>query len=81
MKHRHLPLHLPLYHPDLKLVNLVWGEIKGKVAHLNIGSSSLQQKEKLTKFFFEYSSIEVLITHKKRLRTNIVKGMVLWILK
>ena len=32
MKHIHLPLHLPPYHPDLNPIELVWGEIKGELA-------------------------------------------------
>ena len=32
MKHGHLPLRLPPYHPDLNPIELVWGEIKGEVA-------------------------------------------------
>ena len=47
MKHRNLPRCLPPYHPRINLNELVWGEIKGKVTHQHIGSSSLQQREQL----------------------------------
>jgi hypothetical protein len=54
MKHGHLPLRLPPYHPDLNPIELVWGE-KGEVAHQNISSSSLEHKELLLrKLFSEY---------------------------
>jgi hypothetical protein len=49
MKHRHLSLRLPLYRPDLNPIELVWGEVKGKVAHQNIGQSYLQQKKTITR--------------------------------
>ena len=56
MKHEYLLLCLPHYHPNLNPIKLMWGEIKGEVAHQNIGSSSLEHKEQLfRKLFSEYS--------------------------
>ena len=40
-----LPLRLPPYYPDFNLIEMMWGEIKGEMAHQNIGSSSLEHKE------------------------------------
>ena len=46
MKNGYLPLCLPLHHPDLNPIELVWREITGKMVPQNIGSSSsIQQKE------------------------------------
>ena len=49
MQHGHPPYRL-----DLNPIELVWGEIKGEVAHQNIGWSLENKEQLLWKLFSEY---------------------------
>ena len=55
MEHGHIPLRLPLYHPDLNPIELVWSEIKEGARH-DIGSSLQQTEQLLRELFCEYST-------------------------
>ncbi|KAF6201575.1 hypothetical protein GE061_003967 [Apolygus lucorum] len=51
----HHTLHLPPYHPDLNPIELVWGDIKGKLARESVGTPLGQKEVYLKKLFSEYS--------------------------
>ncbi|KAF6197846.1 hypothetical protein GE061_008816 [Apolygus lucorum] len=51
----HHTLHLPPYHPDLNPIELVWGDIKGKLGRESVGTPLGQKEVYLKKLFSEYS--------------------------
>jgi transposase len=52
----HTVLRLPPYHPDLNLIELVWGDIKGRVAECL--TDSLQTKRQFVENLFSEYSVE-----------------------
>jgi transposase len=51
----HTVLHLPPYHCDLNPIELVWGDIKGRVGEVLTENMS-EKKELCLKLFSEYTS-------------------------
>lgn len=51
----HEVLRLPPYHPDLNPIELVWGDIKGQLAKIEIDSNLDNKKITLEKLFAEFS--------------------------
>lgn len=64
----HEVLRLPPYHPDLNPIELVWGDIKGQLAKIEIDSNLDKKKNTLEQLFAEFS-VEKWVNCDKHVQT------------